>query len=155
MFQPVFPEQRISDNPDLIINLPISRPGLRGYIVESIPHAVNNILVDFLGEEEILVVCCDDGDVIGIYVNAIVAELNQKNEIATGILSFSPTPFLHTNVEKSAWGLSVHRKARKIAISANTAKVTIIEFALAEDPTSPLKAFPDSLDEGCVPPGDS
>lgn len=40
--------------------------------------------------------------------------------------------FLHRNVGASAWGLAIHREARMIAISANTEKVTVIAYALAQ-----------------------
>lgn len=40
--------------------------------------------------------------------------------------------FLHRNVGASAWGLAIHQEARMIAISANTHKVTVIAYALAQ-----------------------
>ena len=63
VFRPQFPHQTISSKPELVLKLPVSRPGLRGCIDPTRPHAVNHLIIGDMGIEEILVAACDDGDV--------------------------------------------------------------------------------------------
>ena len=137
VYQPSFPDQKLSGRPDLILRPPKSRPGLRGTIDPPNPHSITHLIVDFLGTEEILLVSCDDGDVVGYHIHLI------QQAIETQLVSDTfernardVRNFFHKNVGLSAWGLSVHCEARLIAVSANTHRVTIYAFALAKSSTS-------------------
>ena len=135
VFEPQFPSQELGP-PKLKIKLPISLPGLPGHHTPEFPHAINQLLIDSLGNLEIIVVACDDGDVIAFYVKDVLRAIdNQVPKIqrdghwvnGSGYLR----PLLHEHVGKSAWGLAVHREARMLAVSANTREITIFSFALA------------------------
>jgi hypothetical protein len=67
--------QLIPGAPDLVIELPVSQEGIHigGYIDSTSSHAVNSVLVGNLGSQEILLVACDDGDIIAFYVRNIMA----------------------------------------------------------------------------------
>jgi hypothetical protein len=41
-----------------------------GFIDESFPHSVNHIKIGNLGDFEILLIACDDGDVIAYYTHS-------------------------------------------------------------------------------------
>ncbi|KAF2711120.1 hypothetical protein K504DRAFT_404323 [Pleomassaria siparia CBS 279.74] len=136
IYQPTFPNQTISDDP-FILFPPVSSPNLHGHIDDDSPHSINRLHVDFFGREEILLVACDDGDVVGYRVQKIQDVVERRVNLSKrgqGPLEDDvqiPT-FFHRNVGRSAWGLAVHREARMIAISANTRLVTVIAFALTE-----------------------
>ncbi|KAF2736808.1 hypothetical protein EJ04DRAFT_575030 [Polyplosphaeria fusca] len=130
IFQPVFPEQRLPEKPALILRPPVSSANLDFVLDPECPHSINRLLVDFLGRDEILLVGCDDGDVIGYRVYDIqraIEKTTQEKDRECQV-----RVFLHRNVQKSAWGLAVHREARLIAISANTHEITVIAYALAD-----------------------
>ena len=104
-----------------------------------------------LGSEEVLLCACDDGDVVGYMLRAIIRRIEDARfEESKPIRSFSPkplNPFLLHNVGASAWGLAIHQAARMIAVSANTHNITVFAFALdkaensKEDDSGPGK-FP-------------
>lgn len=48
---------------------------------------------------------------------------------------------LFRNVDKSAWGIAIHKEARLIAVSANTHKITVFAFALYSEPWRSKSAF--------------
>jgi hypothetical protein len=107
--------------------------------------------VDYLGNEEILIVACDDGDVIGYRVPEIHRAVDDRKDLppsSEADLTPHVRVFLHINAGSSAWGIAVHREARLIAISANTHKVTVIAYALSNPPDSDLtgeeRVFPSS-----------
>jgi hypothetical protein len=137
--QPTFPDQSLSDEPP-VLHPPTTSPGLNGYIDDRSPHSINRLHVAFLGREEIVLVACDDGDVIGYRVQEIQRAVEKHNH--SKMNQDSPVEdidnlvrvFLHRNVGQSAWGLAVHREARIIAISANTRQVTVIAYALVGSP---------------------
>lgn len=122
VYRPSFPDQELLHTPDLILTPPLTAPNLEGYVDPITPHSINRIVVAFLGNEEILLVCCDDGDVIGYRTGAIQRAIDRLSDL-TCVLdddnesSGSVTPFFKENVGKSAWGLSVHQQARMIAVS--------------------------------------
>lgn len=91
--------------------------------------------MDYLGQDEILLITCDDGDVIGYRTEEIQRVVDRRREASDDeneIFVEEPVrTFLHRNVGASAWGLAIHQEARMIAISANTHKVTVIAYALA------------------------
>lgn len=67
--------QLVPGAPDLVIELPVSTDGQRigGYIDSTSPHCVNSMIVGDLGSQEILLIACDDGDIIGFYVRNIMS----------------------------------------------------------------------------------
>lgn len=63
--------------PDMILRLPKSRNAGSGYVYQSRPHCVNNMIIGNLGNKEILLYCCDDGDVTAYYTDLLAKELQQ------------------------------------------------------------------------------
>lgn len=149
IYQPSFPDQSLPEKPVLILYPPVSGPNLSHYLDNQNPHSINRLHVDYLGHEEIILVVCDDGDVIGYHVSSIQWEIERRirqeeseadNEDEDDEARIANVrTFFHRNVESSAWGLAVHREARLIAISANTALVTVISFALTDPSSSELE----------------
>ena len=74
--------------------------------------------VGLVAEAAILLLACDDGDVIGYRIQEIQRTLEHRTNLQEPINDDSIHVFLHRNVGASAWGLAVHREARIIAISA-------------------------------------
>lgn len=72
---------------DLILNLPVSERAVRvgGYIDDTKPHCVNHMIVGNLGEHEILLMGCDDGDVLAYYTDTIVTmlEVSSSGDVRT------------------------------------------------------------------------
>jgi hypothetical protein len=151
VYQPSFPDQSLSKEPQLILRPPVSSPNLDYHIDQDHPHSITRLLVDYLGNDEILLVTCDDGDVIGYRVDEVkryldeseLATIGEKDDHEVGEVR----TYLHRNVGASAWGLAVHREARMIAISANTHVVTVLAFALARpgNDTPESIEFPDDI----------
>ncbi|KAI1213883.1 uncharacterized protein F4807DRAFT_409507, partial [Annulohypoxylon truncatum] len=121
--------------PDLILQPKASTMGIDvgGYLDENFPHQVNHLIVGAFGNEEILLLAYDDGDVIGYYTHHIENELLRREREGRNHKSV-PTPFFHENVEKSAWGLAIHKQSRIIAASSNTHNVSVFIFALTGHP---------------------
>lgn len=134
VYEPIFPLQKLGTRVLLKINLPKSSPRLRGYIDRHNPHSITHLQVALLGFDEVVLVTCDDGDVLGFRVEDIqqAVERRQEPDSAENVYASELRPFLHENVGMSAWGLAVHTEARKIAVSSNTHQVTVFEYALAE-----------------------
>lgn len=97
------------------------------------PHSINRILVEYLGNEEVVIVACDDGDVMGYRTEVIHRALERQSRQFEPPSEVDVPVFLRCNVGASAWGLAIHREARIIAISANTHQITIIAYALSDD----------------------
>jgi len=133
VFQPDFPNQHISSEPSLILRPPSSALGLTGTIDPTQPHGINHLIVDKLGTEEIVVVACDDGDVIGYHTQAIYKAIRRRSEpdSVETVVGDDIDPFFTQNVGRSAWGLAVHTEARMIAVSANTHQVRVYAYGLA------------------------
>lgn len=132
VYEPTYPDQHLADAPLLILLPPRSSSATEGYIDAIYPHSINHLFLDFLGDLEIVLVACDDGDVIGYYVNDIQTAI-ERRKFQHGLntmIGHEIRPFFMHNVGSSAWGLSVHSVARKVAISANTHQVTVITFGL-------------------------
>jgi hypothetical protein len=134
VYIPKYPDQSLSEEPAFIIHPPVSGPNLRGYIDRTNPHSINRLHIDFLGREEVVIVACDDGDVIGYQTSAIQrvveSSVADTEDPAGSTRGNEPRPFVHVNMCESAWGIAVHREARMIALSANTRIVMVIAFAL-------------------------
>ncbi|KAH8819165.1 CRT10-domain-containing protein, partial [Xylogone sp. PMI_703] len=138
---PLNVRQTIPSQPDLILRLPRSRLGQQttGYIDPYHPHCVNHLMVGKLGDFEILLLCCDDGDVMAYYTRSIAAEIQRTEKVREAlprqkIMVSHNQPFFHENVGISAWGLAIHQRGRLIAISSNKKEVTVFAFALHESP---------------------
>ncbi|TKA76113.1 hypothetical protein B0A49_03514 [Cryomyces minteri] len=119
VYQPQFPTQELPKEPSFVFKLPLSTPGLPGYIDPQNPHGINNLVIGFLGNEEIIAVVCDDGDVIAHYTqdfNDAVERRQTPDSLDAPPDDLSPV-FFHANVGMSAWGLAIHTEARMIAVS--------------------------------------
>jgi hypothetical protein len=101
--------QTIPGIPDLILDIPRTAAAIKlgGYIDESIPHCVNHIKIGNLGNLEVLLIACDDGDVIAYYTHVLPEEIRSRDpRIAQAPLSHA-IPFFHENVGSSVWGLAL------------------------------------------------
>jgi hypothetical protein len=119
--------QTLPGIPDLILDLPRTPAGVKlgGFIDETIPHCVNHIKVGNLGNLEVILVACDDGDVIAFYTHLLQNEIHrQDSNIVPPSLS-NTVPFFHENVGSSAWGLALHQDSRLIAVSSNLREITV------------------------------
>lgn len=134
VYNPSFPDQSLSRDPVLILSPPVSSPDLGSGIDPEDPHSISRIHLDYLGHEEIVLVACDDGDVIGYRVAEIQCALERRSTLAYEDSQVTDGDSLkvlfHHNVGASAWGIAIHREARMIAVSANTHNVTVFAFAL-------------------------
>ncbi|KAI0120286.1 hypothetical protein F4776DRAFT_246630 [Hypoxylon sp. NC0597] len=121
--------------PDLILRPPASTMSLSvvGYLDPNFPHQVNHLVVGEFGNEEILLLAYDDGDVIGYYTRHIENELRRRERDGRNNKT-TPEPFFHENVGKSAWGLAIHKQSRIIAVSSNTHNICVFVFALTGQP---------------------
>lgn len=84
-----------------------------------------------------IVAVCDDGDVMA-YTTRSVRETIEKAMIDNeeGLPNTATVKrILFRNVDKSAWGIAIHKVARLIAVSANTHKITVFAFALCREPS--------------------
>jgi hypothetical protein len=133
VYEPEFPDQTFAFEPTLILHPPVSSPNLH-YGVDNVdPHSITRVVVEYLGNDEILLATCDDGDVVGYRVEEIQRAISTpQSSDEDDDPDYQPEVrlFLHRNVGASAWGLAVHREARIIAISANTHEITVLAYAL-------------------------
>ena len=119
--------------PDLILDLPVSDAAIRvgGYINDARPHCVNHMIIGTLGTHEVLLMACDDGDVLAYYVSSFATRLAMDSK--GGAIRKPPiNPFFHENVGMSAWGLALHEDSRLIAVSSNRREVTVFIPAISE-----------------------
>ena len=92
------------------------------------------MIVGNLGDEEILMCACDDGDVVVYYtekINNMIKGISNGLSAEESIVRYLQ-PLLCYNVGKSAWGLAIHTNARLLAVSSNTHFVTVFSFALVD-----------------------
>lgn len=103
-----------------------------GFIRKDYPHAVNHLFIGDLGDQEILVCTCDDGDVLAYESRAIdrAIETRDSNPEKTPVISSDIRLFFSANVAKSAWGIATHKAARMLAVSSNTHRITVFALAL-------------------------
>jgi hypothetical protein len=82
-------KQSLPGPPDLEITLPISEEALLigGHLNPFHGHCANHLIIGNLGDNEIVLVSCDDGDMVGYYtrtindvVKAIQTEYNDARE---------------------------------------------------------------------------
>ena len=135
VYSPQFPSQKISSKSELEFKLAATQPGLSGYIDHEHPHAVNQLVIGDLGNQEILVATCDDGDVVVYSTRHIYNAIEIGQDI--GPTLFDPIrPFFKRNVGMSAWGIAIHKAARLIAISSNTKQIKVFAFAVGQNSPS-------------------
>lgn len=97
------------------------------------PHAINHLIIGDVGNQETLLACCDDGDVVAISIH-LIHKAVQRNLASAHGLKVPPAEdvraFFIENVGASAWGLAMHKEARLLAVSSNTHDIHIFAFAL-------------------------
>ncbi|EFY90884.1 hypothetical protein MAC_03000 [Metarhizium acridum CQMa 102] len=140
------PKQTIPQHPDVQLVTSPSQAALkiRGYLDPTSPHSINHMIVGSLGQEEVVLTCHDDGDVIAFYTKDVVEYILAKSAIPSSATpkqrrasvsslnaGNAPKPFFQENVGISAWGLALHQKSRLIAVSSNRYEVTVFAPALA------------------------
>ncbi|KAI9732067.1 MAG: hypothetical protein M1818_007662 [Claussenomyces sp. TS43310] len=91
-------------------------------------HTINRVMVGNLGNEEILLLAFDDGDIVAYYTRAIEEAVLSRSE---GPPTDCGKPFFSENVGNGAWGLAIHAQSRLIAVSSNNHEVQVFAFALS------------------------
>ncbi|KAJ9217044.1 hypothetical protein DTO166G4_1504 [Paecilomyces variotii] len=136
VWEPAGPWQTLGAKPSMIITPVMKDPDAEGFINPDFPHAINNIMVDDLGRDEVLILVTDSGNVSGYHVEAVFSAIERASQDGPQrpIDGSNIEPFFTENVYASAWGLAIHKYARMIAVSANTGLITVFAFALV-DPT--------------------
>lgn len=127
------PAQALPRVPDLQLAPKPSAAGdeIGGYIDRLGPQLINHLITGFLGREEIVLSCFDNGDVIAYYVKDLVRCTSaDTHSSGTPQTREQPTPFFHENVGMTAWGLAIHQKSRLIAVTTNRHEVTVFAFGL-------------------------
>lgn len=110
-----------------------------GYIDRVGHHQMNNLIIGDLGDEEILLFACDDGDILAYYTSKI------ENRLLYLESGHSPDgmdpvqPFFHQNVGISAWGLAIHKESRLIAVGSNKHEIHVFVFALKGSSSTSLQ----------------
>ncbi|KAJ9622373.1 hypothetical protein H2203_006592 [Taxawa tesnikishii (nom. ined.)] len=133
--EPQFPTQELAPRPVLIIQSYALHPERGGYIDPREPRAINSLLVQFLGTDEVVAVVRDDGDVEAYRIQHVYEAIKRRNEPGStlGAEAVELKPFFHQNVRSSAWGLAIHTEARMIAVSANSHNVFVFAFGLDQE----------------------
>ncbi|KAI1310372.1 hypothetical protein F5Y03DRAFT_392308 [Xylaria venustula] len=121
-------------HPDLVLRPPQTREGVKigGYIDKRMGHQINHLIMGEFGDEEILLLAYDDGDVIGYYNSQIENALLRVESGDALHASCNVRPFFHQNVEISAWGLAIHKESRLIAVGNNHRQVHVFALALRD-----------------------
>lgn len=135
VYVPQFPTQAIGEKPALVFTSHPSDMGLRGFLDPRHPHAINSLLVQDLGNEEVVAVVRDDGDVDAFLVRHVVQAIERRAASGNmmGVVADEVRPIFQDNVESSAWGLAIHSQARILATSSNKHEVRIFKFGLISD----------------------
>lgn len=130
---------------------------INAHISTLCPHSVNNMKVGDLGEQEILLVTRDNGDVTAWYTESIARQVERRrasrpegrrdhdfyDDDVENPRMLSPRHFFAENVGASAWGLAIHKRDRLIAVSSNSQEVTVFALALGGDePDAQFKDMP-------------
>jgi len=142
IYRPSFPAQHLGRLPILVLKPPPTGVNRYGYFDLRKPDDINNMIVAFLGNFEILLFCTDCGDVFYYYTSRLFNATERQAYAKILSKAITIRPDLAESVGMSAWGLSVHRRARKVAVSANTHQVTIFQPALL----GPSDEHPGELD---------
>ena len=91
-YKPVGIFQKMHKTPHFILPLPRSEAGkkTRGVLDQHHPHDVNHLIVRDFGDGEILLMACDDGDVIGYHTVSLENYADMREEF--GIVASDPPP---------------------------------------------------------------
>ncbi len=135
MYRPQ-PAPEILHGPLLVLSpLPTKAAGITGgYISLHVPHQANHLIIGDLGDDEILLLAYDDGDVFAYYTRHIfnyVSSVSRRAQRARHAPKL-PQPFFRETVGMSAWGLAIHSQSRLIAVSSNLGEVNVFAFALKQ-----------------------
>lgn len=148
VYRPDFPFQKLRRTASFVILPSLANPKAKGYLDTESPHAINHLIVDDLGKEEILLASTDSGNVTAYYTKNVEDAIRKHpyrfNFSKGGEPDYAEVrPFFAQWVRESAWGLAIHTNARMVAVSANTphhtadddpcAKITVFAFALTND----------------------
>lgn len=145
VYRPEFPFQTLGRTAHLVIPQALAQVSAEGYIDPGHAHSINHLMVGDLGNQEILLLATDSGNIAAYYTQSI-QEAILRNPFSLGANNRSDVlglqPFFTHWVHESAWGLSIHTQARMIAVSANTpfhvpaddpcATVWVFAFALTD-----------------------
>ncbi|KAL1955839.1 hypothetical protein VTO42DRAFT_8078 [Malbranchea cinnamomea] len=138
VYQPSGYGQMIGSTPSLVLTPPMKYRDAPGYISVHVPHAINSILVSDLGQEEILLLATDSGNVAAYRTEHVYAAIEENkhsiDRLHPEAAGSQVECFFHDWVGLSAWGLAIHKFARLIAVSSNTSYITVFAFALVEKP---------------------
>jgi hypothetical protein len=160
VYVPQYPSQAIEREPALIVPSQPTSPTLRGYIDPRQPHSINNLVVQHLGNDEVVATVRDDGDVDAVLVSAsltlhpvgmsrhalmdtkvrhIVQAIGQRalQDSSIDVVADEVRPIFQSNVGMSAWGLAIHTQARILATSSNAHEVRVFKFGLLHEAHSP------------------
>ncbi|KAK0352282.1 hypothetical protein LTR91_021804 [Friedmanniomyces endolithicus] len=149
VYVPQFPTQTITEKPILIVPSQPTKPGLSGSLDSREPHTINNLIVQYLGNDEVVATVRDDGDVDALLVRHVLQAIERRAEAGNGlgVVANELRPVFQSNVGISAWGLAIHQDARILATSSNAHEVRVFKFGLLqEDGHSPLHASDESPD---------
>lgn len=124
----------MSQHPTLVIPSQPTKSGLRGYLDPRNPHTINHLLVQRLGNDEVVATVRDDGDVEAVLVRHIVQAIARRSQPGSSISAVADEirPIFQDNVGISAWGLAIHSEARILATSSNAHEVRIFKFGLLQ-----------------------
>ena len=136
VYQPSGYAHSIGSKPALILTPTMKNSDAPGYISVHFPHAMNSLVVGDLGQEEILLLATDSGNVAAYrteHIHAAIQDRARSNNTQNPEASGAQVECFFTDwVGESAWGLAIHKYARLIAVSANTSDITVYAFALVE-----------------------
>ncbi|KAF2672512.1 hypothetical protein BT63DRAFT_453022 [Microthyrium microscopicum] len=135
VYRPEFPAPVLGTEPSTYITPPTGS-NRSGYMDRRRPDDINHMITEFLGNDEILLLCTDCGSVSFYFIRKIEQFIETNPD--TGIDYYPDDADFADSVGVSAWGLSVHRQARKIAVSANSHQVFIFQPALIQPEGDPL-----------------
>lgn len=124
----------------LILPSQPSSPGLFGHIDRSEPHAINYLIIEKLGKDEVIANVRDDGDVEIFLVRHVIHAISTRTTSGHNVeipVADNVKPIFQRNVGISAWGLAIHTQARILAVSSNRHEVTIFRFGLVDELEAP------------------
>ncbi|KAK3670927.1 hypothetical protein LTR78_009205 [Recurvomyces mirabilis] len=135
VYDPQFPTQAVSPKPVLIVPSQPSEPGLAGHLDPREPHTINNLIVQRLGNDEVLATVRDDGDVDAILLRHVLQAIVRRAEPGNvfELVASEIRPIFQSNVGISAWGLAIHSQARILACSSNAHEVRVFKFGLLQE----------------------
>jgi hypothetical protein len=139
---------KLPPKPDLVLSPEPSRQAahIGGFVDHELAHQVNQMMVGEFGEEEVLLLAYDDGDVIAFYTRQVEQYLRRHGETMTDPGPRRPCldikPFLRENVQISAWGVAMHKASRIIAVGSNAHEVTAFVPALVRMDQAAPKPIP-------------